>query len=204
MTLHADDPVHRLVDLVIAEKLSKVAWPAWNAVCLRVRSSSEVMKQRSLFRLPRIYQAAVRFLVASTILTDTVVLSSHAARLIRQSHDDIEWRAHAYMGATFDLLLNLLLTWVLTIFIDAVSDMQTPFGSEGLDMPGLSYVCASAELSLRMVHRGPNQRYRLFSVLNSPLDVQAMTTKVRPPSKGTGKAPTGAGVGEENDDDDDE
>jgi len=173
--------MYMLVDLVISEKLSRVAWPAWNSVCLKVRNSSELMKQRSLFRLPRIYQASVRFLVASTILTDTVVLSSHAARLIRHGQDDIEWRSHAYLGAAFDVLLNLLLTWCLTIFIDAVSDMQTPFGGEQLDMPGLSYVCASAELSLRMVHRGVSgspesrgQSNKILGLITAPLDREAM------------------------------
>ena len=29
--------------------------------------------------------------------------------------------------------------------------MQTPFGGECLDMPGLSYVCGSAEVSMRMM-----------------------------------------------------
>jgi len=173
--------MYMLVDLVISEKLSRVAWPAWNSICLKVRNSSELMKQRSLFRLPRIYQASVRFLVASTILTDTVVLSSHAARLIRHGQDDIEWRNHAYLGAAFDVCLNLLLTWCLTIFIDAVSDMQTPFGGEQLDMPGLSYVCASAELSLRMVHRGGNgspasrgQSDKILGLITAPLDREAM------------------------------
>eukprot|EP00325_Prymnesiales_sp_UTEX-LB-985_P004811 CAMPEP_0174708566 /NCGR_PEP_ID=MMETSP1094-20130205/10780_1 /TAXON_ID=156173 /ORGANISM="Chrysochromulina brevifilum, Strain UTEX LB 985" /LENGTH=87 /DNA_ID=CAMNT_0015907139 /DNA_START=134 /DNA_END=397 /DNA_ORIENTATION=+ len=56
--------------------------------------------------------------------------------------------------------------------------MQTPFGSEGLDMPGLSYVCAAAELSLRMVHRGRQERYQLFGVLNAPLDKQHLLSGV--------------------------
>ena len=58
------------------------------------------MKQRSLFRLPRIYQASVRYLVASTILADTFILSSHAARLIRHGQEDPEWRGHAYVAAS--------------------------------------------------------------------------------------------------------
>jgi len=84
------------------------------------------------------------------------------------------------MGAVFDLLLNLVLTWTLSIFIDAVSDMQTPFGGEKLDMPGLSYVCAAAELSLRMVHRGAegNQKHQILSVLNDPLDTAALLRTV--------------------------
>ena len=92
---------------------------------------------------------------------------------MRHGYEDLDWLLHACLGATFDVLLNLLLVWRLTIFLDAVSDMQTPFGAEGLDMPGLSYVCASAELSLRMVYNSTPtskpSKHGLFKLLNSPL-----------------------------------
>lgn len=173
--------LYQLVDLVIETKLSRAAWPAWNALNLKLRTNAEGMKQRSLYRLPRIYQAAVRFLVGSTVITDTLLLASHAGRMLRRLPDaeSGEWQAHAVFSALLDLLLNLLLTWCLTVFIDAVADMQTPFGSECFDMPGLSYVCSAAELSLRMVrggHEAPASRAhhtsvnRLFRVLTGPLD----------------------------------
>ena len=53
---------------------------------------------------------AVRFFVASTILTDTLLLAAHAARLLRKAEAEPEWRAHAYFGLALDLLLNLMLT----------------------------------------------------------------------------------------------
>ena len=171
--------LYMLVDLVLEEKLSRAAWPAWNAVCMKLRTNSERLKQRALFRLPRIYQASVRFLVASTILTDSLLLASHAARLMRNVHPDDGWRQHAYVGALIDLLLNLLLTWCLAVFVNAITDMQTPFGGECLDMPGLSYVCGSAEVSLRMMvgaeqlHKSPRKdqaHFGLFGLLNRPLD----------------------------------
>ena len=198
--------LYMLVDLVIAEKLSKAAWPAWNALCMRLREGSETMKQRSLFRLPRIYQASVRFLVASTILVDTIVLASHASRLIRHGQGDSEWLAHAYFGAVLDLFLNLLLTWCLAIFLDAVADMQTPFGSEGLDMPGLSYVCAASELSLRMVHGGSGRKFGFFSAMNDTLDKDNLLQRAdtsKSPVKRRSKTP-GKLDEEEEDDDADE
>ena len=48
--------IYMLVDLVVDQKISRVAWPAWNAVCLKLRTKSEELKQRALFRLPSIYQ----------------------------------------------------------------------------------------------------------------------------------------------------
>ena len=54
--------LYQLVNLVIDRKISKAAWPAWNAMCLKLRTNSEMLKQRALYRLPRIYQTAVHFL----------------------------------------------------------------------------------------------------------------------------------------------
>lgn len=131
--------LYQLVDLVIKEKLSCAAWPAWNAVCMKLRGNSERLKQRALFRLPRIYQASVRFLVASTILTDTFLIASHAARLLRNANSDEGWRYHAYLGALIDFVLNLLLTWCLAVFLDAITDMQTPFGGEPVSEAALDW-----------------------------------------------------------------
>lgn len=119
--------LYMLIDLVLDQKLSRAAWPAWNAVCLKLRSASEGLKHRALFRLPRIYQLSVRFLVASTLLTDTFLLAAHASRLLVHAQAEAEWSAHAFAGAAADLTLNLLLTWCLAVFLDAIGDMQTPF-----------------------------------------------------------------------------
>ena len=172
--------LYMLVDLVLEEKLSRAAWPAWNSILLKLRANSEKLKQRALFRLPRIYQASVRFLVAATVLTDTWLLASHAGQLLRHSDGEAQWRAHACFGALIDFCLNLMLTWCLAIFLDAITDMQTPFGGDFLDMPGLSYACAASELSLRMVQGanggGPSSEKpdapsrRLFEMLNGSID----------------------------------
>lgn len=146
--------LYQLVDLVIEAKLSRAAWPAWNAQVLKLRTNAEALQQLSLYCLPRIYPVAVRFLVAATVLTDTWLLAMHAARMLRLADADDGWTAHAYFGAAVDVFLNVLLAWCLTVFVDAVADMQTPFGSECFDMPGLSYVSAAAELSLRIMRGG--------------------------------------------------
>jgi len=135
--------------------------------------------------------------VASTILTDTYLLASHAARLLRNVQADEGWMQHSYVGAAIDLGLNLLLTWCLSVFLDAIGDMQTPFGGEPLDMPGLSYVCGAAEVSLRMVvgaatteesarkrpEEAPN---KLFAMLNRPLDKEAFLREMPKPEEGEG------------------
>jgi hypothetical protein len=183
--LHASIGVrlYQLVDLVIDAKLSRAAWPAWNAVCLKLRTNSEAVKQRALYRLPRTYQASVRFLVAATVLTDTLLLASHAARILRDTNATANWKAHAYFGAMVDFVLNLLLAWCLAVFLDCIGDMQTPFASELFDLPGLSYVCGAAELSLRMMQGGGGKGHpwlrqhecnRLFQLMNDPGDVETL------------------------------
>ena len=192
--------MYMLVDLALEEKLSRAAWPVWNALCLKLRTSTEALKQRALFRLPRIYQASVRFLVSCALLTDTFLLASHAARLVRHGRTDGAWLGHAWFGALLDVALNLTLTWCLSVFLNAISDMQNPFGSETLDMPGLSYVCASSEMSLRMVlgghaasgtgrsmrATGPN---RLFRLLNRQLDRGRMLSGLQAMAEGLPRGP---------------
>ena len=92
--------------------------------------------------------------------------------------------------------------------------MQTPFGSEGLDMPGLSYVCAAADLSLRMLVNSSatseegtgvaaSHRYRLFSVLNAPLDKAALMARSSTAARWS-RPESAAGPQEEEDDEEDD
>ena len=65
---------------MLDQKLSKATWPAWNSLLMEVLRSSEAVKQRALFRLPRVYRYAVRYLVASAIVTDTFIMGARAGR----------------------------------------------------------------------------------------------------------------------------
>jgi hypothetical protein len=51
--------------------------------------------------------------------------------------------------------------------MNAIDDIQTPFMSKGLDMPGLSYVCGASELALRMIV-GPVDKDRLTQMCAAP------------------------------------
>jgi len=194
--------MYMLVGLVTKEskrrKISPVAWPAWNAVCIKLRSKSHELKHRALFRLPRIYQMAVRFLVTCAVVVDTFLLASHSGRALlvhalgSGSEATAQWRQHVYMGALVDFVLNMLFVWCVAAFINAIEELQTPFGSHPLDLPALSYVTGTAELSLRMtagcVRTDNNDRKsvtsrvptnatsaeRLFALLNGPLDEQLL------------------------------
>ena len=109
------------------------------------------MKHRALYRLPRIYRSAVWFLVATALLADTFILGSRTARLLGGASSHAEWRAHTYFGAVLGLLLNVILSWFVTLLLLALSNMENPFNREWLDLCGLCNVISAAEMSLKMV-----------------------------------------------------
>ena len=151
-TLHAalGLRLYVLVDLVLKEKLSRASWPSWSSVVMKLRTASEAVKQRALFRLPRIYRASVHFFVAAAIASDTFVVACASGRLLARAQQQPEWRPHAYFGASAIFLLNVFLSWYCSMLVKSLSNMESPFGSDTLDLCGLSYVSAAAELSLRM------------------------------------------------------
>lgn len=121
------------------------------AVLLKLRASSEAMKQRALYRLPRVYRSAVWFLVVAALLVDTFLLGSRSARLLGGAVAHTEWRPHAYFGAALGLALNVVLSWFVTLLLLALSNMENPFGREWLDLCGLCNSISAAEMSLKMV-----------------------------------------------------
>ena len=143
--------LYLLTEFVLDQKLSKASWPAWNAVLHAVRQASEKMKQQALFRLPRVYRYSVKFLVASAILTDTFILGAKAGRMLAYSRTRPEWQVHVWFGALVAFILNVIAVWFVSLLVQALACMEMPFGSLTLHMPGLSYVCAAAETTLRMV-----------------------------------------------------
>ena len=143
--------LYLLTEFVLDQKLSRASWPAWNSVLLNVRRASEKMKQQALFRLPRVYRFSVKYLVASALLTDTFILGARAGRMLVFARGTAEWSTHVYFGALVGLALNMLAVYLVSLLVQGLSIMEIPFASDTLDMPGLSYVSAAAETSLRMV-----------------------------------------------------
>jgi len=143
--------LYLLTEFVLDQRLSKASWPAWNAVLLAVRRASERMKQQALFRLPRVYRFSVKYLVASAMITDTFILGARAGRMLAYGRANDEWTLHVVFGACIGCFLNVLAAYFVSLLVQGLSIMEMPFASDTLDMPGLSYVSAAAETSLRMV-----------------------------------------------------
>ena len=143
--------LYALTDFVLDQKLSRAAWPAWNQLLTQVLRASEGMKQRALFRLPRIYRYAVRYLIGSAIVTDTFILGARAGRLLLYASSHPDWLTFAWFGASALLVINLLVAYFVLLLVQGLSNMEQPFDQDLNSMPGLSYVCAAAEMSLRTV-----------------------------------------------------
>jgi uncharacterized membrane protein YedE/YeeE len=147
--------LYTLAEFVLEQKLSTAAWSAWNALLMGVLGKAEQMKQRALFRLPRVYRYSVRYLIASAIVTDTFILGARAGRLIKYSADHWEWAYFAWFGSSAVFVITCLAAYFVMLLIQGLSMMEQPFGCDTLDMPGLSYVSAAAEMSLRTVACAP-------------------------------------------------
>lgn len=157
--------LYALTDYVIDHRLSHAAWPAWNAQLKQVLNASEEMKQRALFRLPRIYRYAVRYLIYAAIVTDTFILGARAGRMLKHAFltaaaaagdgEASDWRTFAWFGASMLFVFNLLAAYFVLLLVQGLSNMEQPFDTEMNSMPGLSYVCAAAEMSLRAVACDP-------------------------------------------------
>ena len=167
-----------------------------NAVCMKLRSNSERLKQRALFRLPRIYQASVRFLVASTILTDSYLLASppHACARVGRAPTYFNSVGRPFTQLAPHLVPRLRLPQRNWRYADAVWRRDARHAD-------LSYVCGSAEVSLRMMvgveQSRPNATSKspaneLFGLLNQPLDRQRL---VRHPGCGADPCEEGGGGG---------
>ena len=140
----------RLIALVrkaIKNKTTLAPWPIWGPALRNLRSTSNEVKQRALFRIPRVYRVCVRLVVFTTLLCDTFVLGANAGRLFRAEYE----YGFAWLSLVLIALLDALVVSTATLLVSACVDMENPFGSDLLDMPALSYVTGTAETTLAML-----------------------------------------------------
>ena len=68
--------MYRLVEGCLKAGASKVAWPVYGAALKQIRATSDALKRKALFRMPRVYRDAVKFVVFLTLFCDTFVLGA--------------------------------------------------------------------------------------------------------------------------------
>jgi len=137
--------LYRLVTFVVDKKLTSVAWPVWGAELRKLREATDNVRIRALFRIPRTYRDSVRFLVSLTSCCDTIALAVMAGRLYQS-----DWQ-YAWAGLLLVTIANVFVVVFTALIIASSVLMELPFGNQMIDMPGLSYTMAAAEISLQMV-----------------------------------------------------
>lgn len=118
--------LYALVEFVLDQKLSRATWPAWNSLLMEVLRSSEAVKQRALFRLPRVYRYSVRYLVASAIVTDTFIMGARAGRLIAYALSHNGWNTFSWFGALLAFTLNVTAAYFVLLLVQGLSMMEQP------------------------------------------------------------------------------
>jgi hypothetical protein len=86
----------------------------------------QVVKQRALYRLPGVYLHAVRYFIASTVVTDTFVLGARAGRFIAYAAAHPEWTSHALFGSALILVVNVLAVYFVLVLLQVHAAPHPP------------------------------------------------------------------------------
>ena len=66
------------------EKLHEVPWPAWAPLLLNLRNSAAQLRERGMFRYPRVYRACVTAVVLTTLLADTFIIATVVGQIYQE------------------------------------------------------------------------------------------------------------------------
>jgi hypothetical protein len=83
--------------------------------------------------------------MAMTLVLDAVLLGSTIGRVFQSEYD------HAWFVTGIATVLYVAAVSVAMLLLGAAADMESPFGDDPMDLPGLSYVAAAAESTLTYV-----------------------------------------------------
>ena len=94
--------------------------------------------------------------------------------------------SYDYPWIPFFLALGMLFfaTTIVTVLLGACIDMEIPFGDDPMDLPGLSYVLATAELTLTMI----------VPLTGAPIATDAHCPPAAPPCSPPDLRPSGRGT----------
>jgi hypothetical protein len=135
----------RIVHKAIEQRATSAPWPLWAPALRGLRDASDAVRQRALFRIPRVYRLSVRVVVFVTLMCDNFVLGASVGRLFEAEYE------YATIVLLLTTLLDALVVVSATLLVGVCMDMENPFGSGPLDMPALSYVGSAAETSLHIM-----------------------------------------------------
>lgn len=137
--------LYRIVGELIDNKLTSAPWPTWGAALLNLSEATLGLQRRALYRMNKVYETSIIAVVLSTLLFDSFVLG----QIVGQHW--VDWAEHAWLTTTLATLLLLSAVFFVTLIVGTCIHMEEPFGKDPMDLPGLSYVTATAETTLRLL-----------------------------------------------------
>ena len=137
--------LYRLVRDAARAGLTTAPFPVWHGLLLNVKSSNDEIQRRGLYRMPKIYKISVLLVVTVTLMADSLVMGTVVGRVYQEGYE------YADYVAVFATTLLAVLLVPITLLVASCMDMEEPFGSNSMDMPGLSYVRGAAEPTLNMI-----------------------------------------------------
>jgi hypothetical protein len=152
--------LYRLVSHVVDLKLANVAWPVWGNEMRKLLQCSDSVRAIALFRFPRVYRDSVKYFVGLTICVDTLALSARMGQLFQEEYE-YRWISGACM-----FLFDAIVVTFAAFIVSCCMLMEQPFGSDSIDMPGLSYATAAAEISLEIVTESYTKSYNKLSFVD--------------------------------------
>jgi len=135
--------LYRLASELIDQKLTSAPWPTWGATLLKMSDAMLDLQRRALYRMNKVYETSIISVVLTTLLYDSFVLGT-----VVGEHYQLAYR-YAWFTTALATLLLLALIFLVTLIVGSCIHMEEPFGKDPMDLPGLSYVTAAAEATLR-------------------------------------------------------
>jgi len=200
--------MYRVVRDCIKAKLTSMAGPVWGAALAGVRTASEEVQHRALYRMPKVYQMSVQVVLFTTLLVDASIGGAVVGRLWHgptgarpwwQAGPSPETQSDAVLdvessSAAAVLMASIATTALLavlfvpaTLLLAVCVELEEPFGDQTMDLPGLSYVRAAAEVSLNFVAPHPVCQAAQYAVMDVDLDfiTAEKSTATSPASRAT-------------------
>ena len=159
--------MYRVVRDCIKAKLTSMAGPVWGAALAGVRTASEEVQHRALYRMPKVYQMSVQVVLFTTLLVDASIGGAVVGRLWHgptgarpwwQAGPSPETQSDAVLdvessSAAAVLMASIATTALLavlfvpaTLLLAVCVELEEPFGDQTMDLPGLScaHICLRA------------------------------------------------------------
>lgn len=150
----------RLVQYAIKERLTSAAWPVWAAAIRNQREATSAISRRALPRVRTLYRVCVSIVVRLALAADALKVGTKVGMTFAGESGD------PAAATTYAAIFLVIIVVTIQLLLQFCQNLEQPLGADPMDLPVLSYVMASAEVSLRQIRQPTEERreaMRLFT-----------------------------------------